>query len=282
VEIVGPEMDRGFPDLSAEFEHRFKNAIDKYGLIPICYGGYVDPQRPTGRRHTLEEQVEYLKTQIRAASRLGFPVIRLNPCQAVYTELPAYAEKWKVKIGMEIHAPLMIETMDRQIAAAEKADSPYLGFVPDCGAFCLAPADIYLERFTNQGVPKEILDCIVKMWKEKATEPEMQAEVKRLGGGESAVLAATESQMYFGHSDPAALKRIMKRIVHVHGKFFNMENGEESAVRLPEIVTTLQEGGYSGWMACEYEGHHWFSDKDSLNQIKKHQAAVRKIFAENA
>jgi hypothetical protein len=154
--------------------------------------------------------------------------------------------------------------------------------VPDCGAFCRAPADIYLERFTNQGVPKEILDRIVEMWKANASEPEMQEEVKKLNGNELAVLAATESQMYFGHSDPSAMKRIMSRIVHVHGKFFNMDGGDESAVRLPEIVTTLQEGGYDGWMACEYEGHHWFSSKDSLDQLKQHQAAVRKIFDGNA
>jgi sugar phosphate isomerase/epimerase len=196
--------------------------------------------------------------------------------------LADYAEKWNVKLGMEVHAPMEIETLGKQIEIVKRLNTPYVGFVPDCGAFCRAPADIYTQRFLGQGVPQALMDKIAALWRQRVSEPEMRAEIKALGGGELAELAVTESHIYFGHSDPHRLRDILPYIVHVHGKFFNMENGEESAVRLPEIVQTLQEGGYAHSMSCEYEGHHWLSPKSALEQLRAHQAAIRKIFEANA
>lgn len=73
VELVGPQMIRGFPDLPGDFEQRFTHAVEKYDLRPTAYGGYGDAQRGTGTWASREEQLDYLKRQIRAARRLGFP-----------------------------------------------------------------------------------------------------------------------------------------------------------------------------------------------------------------
>jgi len=279
VEVVAPMMDRGYPSVSPEFEARLKNALEKYELVPTCYSGYADPQRITGRYTTYEEQKEYLLLQLNAAKTLGFPVLRVQPCRTLL-DLAPYAEKAGVKITYEIHAPMRVEDhpLAQQII---ELDNPWVGFVPDCGTFCRAPSDVYFKRFADQGVPQEIADCIRALWAKGCTQDEIRAEVKKLAYNDVIALMVTESTEYFGHSDPAAMIPVMKFIPHIHGKFFYVDDaGTESAVRLPEVVAALKQGGFTGYISSEYEGHHWYADTDALDQIRRHQAVIRRCFAE--
>lgn len=280
VEIVGPQMIRGFPDVSAEFEALFRRLVDKHGLSPSAFGGYADRARVTGRLTSREEQVEYLGLQIRNAARLGFPVIRTQVAEVVMTDLLPIAEKYNVKMGMEIHAPMTIESLSAVVERVEKIGSPYLGFVPDSGAFCHSPAAIYVERFRQQGVPEAVIDHIVTRWSERIAGEQLRAEVAELGGGELGDLMAIESQVYFGHGDPATLRAIMPHIVHMHGKFYGIDKtGTDSAVRFPEIVAELLAGDYDGFLSCEYEGHHWDSELSALEQVRTVQGFLREQIA---
>lgn len=275
VEIVGPQMIRGFPDLSAEFEHRFKQLLERHDLRPTVYGGYCDAQRATGRWPDHGEQAEYLQRQVRAAARLGFPIIRLQPNEVVLTDLVPFAEHHDVKIGLEIHAPRRIEDIGPLIERVERVDSPYLGFVPDCGTFCHSCAQVCVDKFLELGVPESLVETILALWQEQTSPAEMQAEVTRLGGDEYAHLMASETGIYFGHSEPRAMLDIMPRILHVHGKFYDIaDNGMDSAVRFPEVLDVLDEGGFDGYISCEYEGHHWYPARDVLGQIKTLQRLI--------
>lgn len=275
VELVGPQMIRGFPELPAEFEHRFKRAVERHDLRPTAYGAYGDAQRTTGRWASDEEQSTYLRQQIRAAARLGFPVIRMQPGELVLTDLVPYAEHHGVKIGLEIHAPRKIEDLGPLIERVEQVDSPYLGFIPDCGTFCHSCAKVCVDRFLEQGVPREIVDKILALWEQEVPEEKMREEVRRLGGDEYAQLMVTEVNVYFGHSDPRSMLAIMPRIVHVHGKFYDItDEGRDSAVRFPEVVQVLNEGAYEGYISCEYEGHHWYPARDVLGQIRTLQQYI--------
>src|SRR6478672_425227 len=99
VEVVGPQSLRGFPEVSEESQQQFLHAVDAYGLVPTCFGGYGDPAIVTGRALSAVEQDEYLKAQMRTAHRLGFPVIRLSHTDRVIDLVP-YAEKIGIKIGL--------------------------------------------------------------------------------------------------------------------------------------------------------------------------------------
>jgi len=283
VEIVGPQMIRSFPELSEEFERQFKRLVDRYGLRPSAYGAYADPQRITGRLLTRSEQIDYLKLQLQAAQRLGFPVIRVQAVEPVFSDLVPYAEKLGVKMGIEIHSPMKIEEMDKTITRVEQVGSEYLGFIPDCGAFCHSCAKVYVERFLQLGVPRNFVERILQRWKERMPAEAIISEVKAMGGDDLAQMMAMESCIYFGHSDPSSLKRIMPYIVHVHGKFFGIdEMGIESAVRFPEVVRILKAGGFSGYMSCEYEGHHWLHDGDAFSQIQSLQKLIREQLGTSA
>lgn len=178
VELVAPQMIRGFPDLPAEFEHRFRRAVDRYGVTPTAYGGYGDAQRGEGAWAPRSEQLDYLQRQIRAARRLGFPLIRVQPSEVVLGELVPFAEKHDVRMVIEIHSPMSIETIDPLIERVEAVGSPYLGFAPDLGMFSRTVADVAVNGYISRGVPREIADLVVQRWHESTPEAAVVAEVR--------------------------------------------------------------------------------------------------------
>lgn len=276
VEVVGPQMNRGFPGLTPEFEATFKRLLERYDLRPSAYGAYGDDDRFTGRWPTREERVDYLASQIRAARRLGFPVIRVQATEPVLSDLVPFAEKQGVKMGIEIHAPMTIESLEPVIERVRRAGSAYLGFVPDAGVFCHSPAQVYIDRFLEQGVPQAIVDHIVESWHSKVPTAQLRREVEEHGGDDLAQLMVTESEIYFGHGDPKTLEPLLPYIVHVHGKFYGIDStGTDSAVRFPEITSVLTSGGYDGFISCEYEGHHWTRDVAAIEQIRTVQEFIR-------
>jgi hypothetical protein len=284
IELVGPQMMRSWPEVSEEFEKTFKRLVEKYELRPIAYGGYEDIGRTTGRFLTDDENAEYIRVQIRSAKRLGFPISRIGIIRGDRTERStpvAYAEKLGVKIGIEIHCPNTIESPKAQkdIEVVKRINSPFFGFVPDCGTFASSCANVYIEKFTQMGVPTEIRKRVVQLWEERTPLEKMYADIAAMGGDDLARLMVLESNRYFGHGEPKAMKEVMPHIIHVHGKFFGIDpkTGDEPSVRYPEIVSVLKEGGFNGCMVSEYEGHHWMGDRDAFLQIKSHHALIRRL-----
>jgi hypothetical protein len=289
VELVGPQMIDSWPEVSEEFERTFKSLVERYDLRPTAYGGYQDPRRVAGRVLSDDENAEYLRLQVRGAKKLGFPILRLQLWPSLLTgsgrsNILSYAEKLGVKIGHEIHAPQSFSNPDIKelFEAVHKINSPYLGIVPDCGIFSRACARPYLDKFAKMGVPTNIRDCIVELWRQRKSGEDLMAEAKALGGDDMAIMMAFEASIYFGHEDPKSLMEIMPHIIHVHGKFFGIDpkTGEEPAVRYPEIVSILKAGGFKGHMSSEYEGHHWLAGGDAYWQVKAHQAMVRKLLGQ--
>ena len=55
VEIVGFQSIREYPDVSDETARRFREQLDRHGLIPSCLGGNCDVGRDPKRRMTDDE-----------------------------------------------------------------------------------------------------------------------------------------------------------------------------------------------------------------------------------
>lgn len=124
-------------------------------------------------------------------------------------------------------------------------------------------------------MPDKIVDHVLARWQDRVSSRVIAEEVAELGGGKLGEVMAIESGIYFGHGEPEALKEILPHIVHVHGKFFGIDDsGTDSAVRFPEIISILVAGGYDGFISCEYEGHHWDRDLDALEQIRTVQRFI--------
>jgi sugar phosphate isomerase/epimerase len=290
VELIGPQCIRGFPEVSEEFERSFRRWVEKYELVPSAFGHYSDLGRISDRDLTLEEAVSYSRVQLEGAKRLGFSLARFSylsfdltdRSKALYRLLLPDAERLGIRLAMEIHSPHIIESeaQRRVIDDVMSLNSPFVGFTLDCGTMTSRVSPLCVQKFLDQGVGEDIVGRILQMWEQRCTREELELAVEALGGGPLAELFALESWVYFGHGDPRAMRDLMPFIFHVHGKFYHVDDsGQDDAVRYPEIIGALVEGGYQGWISTEYEGHHWLSGVHAFRQTQAHQHLLRGLIA---
>jgi sugar phosphate isomerase/epimerase len=289
LEIVGFQSIKGFPQVSREFESRFKRAIERNGLQPSCLGANVDLGRHIGALMDDDEVVEYMLPQLRAAATLGFPVVRMQfgARPAVIERLAPAAERLGVCMGMEIHSP---HTVHHPAMAAlrqlyERLDSPAVGFIPDFGASVVAQPPLFFAAIERAGVPAEATATMVEVWNVPgdafAHRAELVQRLRELGvAGEHASLLSKGLGL-FGRQDAADWSEIGRWIVHVHGKFFEIdERGEEPAVPYRDLVRVLVAAGYDGFISSEWEGWHWIEGRDGFTELERHHALLRRLLAE--
>jgi sugar phosphate isomerase/epimerase len=290
LEVIGFQSFRGFPQIPAELEKRFLDLVDEHGWQLSCLDGNVDVAVRADRLLDEDEIVEYLQAQLETAGRLRFPVLRLQNAAtpAVMARLLPTAERLDVKLGMEIHAP---ETVRSPWVLAlrelyERLDSPYLGFIPDFGASTRAISPSVFETFRDKGVSEELLAHIAERWDELGERDFVAHEeignfirlAHSMGAGDHAVNLAVFAVGIHGHQDPRAWKEILPDVVHVHGKFFDIDaEGREPVVPMEELIGVLVDGGYDGYISSEYEGWHWDTRSDAFEIVARHQALCRRL-----
>jgi hypothetical protein len=134
------------------------------------------------RLMTDDELVEYMRRQIEAAAKLGFPIARvqisLTP-DSMEALLPV-AERYGVVLALEVHAhqharhPAILALRDRY----EKLGSPLLGFTADWGATVAGFAPSLVEAYRRRGASPELIDAAIALWEDyyrqgpPMTEPE--------------------------------------------------------------------------------------------------------------
>src|SRR6476620_5465064 len=78
LEIIGFQSLKGFPHLDEDAITSVNRLIDKYGFERACIDANVDVGIRRDRLLTVDETVEYIIPQIWAASKMGFPVLRVQ------------------------------------------------------------------------------------------------------------------------------------------------------------------------------------------------------------
>lgn len=292
LEIVGFQSIRGYPTITDSFALRFKRLLDDAGLEPSALGANIDAGRRRDRLMTHDETVETLRAQIDAAAKLGFRVLRVQfgaSADALEAVLPL-AERSDVKLGMEVHSPHTVDhpTMVVLRERYAKLGSPYLGFIPDFGATMTAiPVGLIEHWRADPEAPNELLDATITAW-ERAHRGESSAFEERrkvmdaaaeMNAGPSTRLAWI-SMTLFGHQPAAAWREIMDQVVHVHGKFYEIDaDGNEPSVPYAELMRVFRDGGYSGYISSEWEGSIWNEDGDAFEFVRRHQDLMRRHLA---
>jgi len=293
LEIVGFQSIEGFPEVSRSFERDFKAAIERNGLQPSCISANVDIGRRVGTFMNEDELVEYMTPQLQAAATLGFPVVRMQWAAnaAVMERLAPVAEGLGVKMGTEIHAPQTVH--DPVIVTLrelyDRLQSPALGFIPDFGASVARQPPMLFEAFAREGVPDEATRLMVESWEEAWGPGGVPYDARNalIDGlndigveGEHATLVGKGFGL-FGRQSPRDWAEIGEYIVHVHGKFFEIdENGDEPAVPYPELIQVLVDVGYDGFISSEWEGWHWIEGRSGFDVIEQHHALLRRLIAD--
>lgn len=285
VEVVGYQSIRGFPTITDDFARTFRDLFDKYELEQSALGINADVLIRRDKPMSDDESADYHIAQIEAAAKLGFPVARFQYAAGpeVIRRLAPLAEKLKVKLGLEVHAPHAVDSPDvmayRELY--EELDSPYLGFIPDFGASARTIPPSFLDYFRDIGLPEELITLALDIWHQPGDREERIIRFRETAEAQGyPAIQIFELYIIFGlfsRQEPEAWLELMPRIVHIHGKFFDFDDsGNEVAIDYPGILTTLQGAGVSCFMSSEWEGH-LYSDASGLEKVKAHHALCRRI-----
>jgi sugar phosphate isomerase/epimerase len=259
----------------------------KYKATPVCLDGMVDWMLYKNRISTLKEQVTMMERDIKLAAKLGFQCVRvLCPLrkEVFQASIPA-AEEFGVKIGLEVHQPMMLHAKwtDEYYEMFEKSGSKFVGIVPDFGIFQVRPARKRVVDAIKKGGSEKILEFLVKNCENGVNINATIEEMKKMGAG-PAELGVAMSFMRARYNDPEQLRALKKYLVHFHGKFNEMdENYNETSIDYVNPLKVLKEIGYDGYISSEYEGQGMYgADEDpaEVEQVRRHQTMLKKLIGE--
>lgn len=250
-EILGESNITGYPTPSSQWLDQWHSLLEKYQLTPTNYGAWVDSPLWFDRNMSVEQECDHLSREIILAKTLGFTSIRpkfavttydLDPVASwskVVSNVLPLAEKHNVVICPEIHSPTPIQHRVTQdyIRFIEDIQNPYFKLLIDTGIFQLEPCDD-----GHDGIEVE-----------KGKRPPFLEPLK------------------------VPMKDLAEVLPHTHfiqAKFFEIDD-QLNDLHIPwyDIIKTLKDNNWSGWLSSEYEGRReLYRGKD---QVRRQHALLR-------
>jgi sugar phosphate isomerase/epimerase len=302
IEILGEAHVPEYPNPPAKWVDQFFSLLEKYNLKQSAFDIFPDTMFYKDRYLTPEELVEFFAIDCKLASQLGYKVFRalqapyppddpreayLSPwtksTQATkFLELAIpYAEKYDVKIALELHSPAQIKSqwIDSMLELIKSTKTQHLGFCPDFGMFFSRPVRGTVENYVKQGAKKEIIEYIISAYQQNLGPAKTVEEVKKMGGGEIEQQYAGVGGIYHSsNNDPKDLSIIAPWIYHTHAKFYDMmEDLTEYSINYPAVLKEYVRNGITGVLSSEYEGMN--PEYSVSTSLRMHHAMIRNILA---
>ncbi|MFJ8932965.1 sugar phosphate isomerase/epimerase family protein [Streptomyces sp. NPDC102364] len=252
IEILGEGNISGYPTPSTRWIDDWHTGLERHGLTPTNYGSWIDSRMWQHRDLTVDEGVTILRRDLELASTLGFTTLRpkigvismdLKPhpiWEAVIERVLDRAAELGIVICPEIHAPTPIkhEVVDDYLAFIERTGTDHFRLLIDTGVFQRAATDAH-----HAGLDEEAQEA---GWRRPLAVP------------------------------MADLVAVLPYVAFIQAKFFDItEDLTDPHIPWQEIVTTLVEHGYTGYLSSEYEGDR--IPYRSLEQVRRQHALLRKL-----
>lgn len=286
IETIGDQTFRQTPFPTEETVSTWRRLTDAAGLELVCNDILLDSALYRNRTLTIPEQVDLLKLQLDVSKRLGYPMVRItSDVSDVVTELALpHAEKLGVVVTAEIHAGMSFDEprAARWVAMMKRLQSEYLGLTIDFGIFCDRHPRVPIEYFKTIGLNPAVADKVEELWAEHGDfhqylnkhHHQFPDELKSLFRSH----VDFEFSIFAGGYENTSLDVLDEHvdyIKHFHGKFYEMlPDGTEYCIDVPAILTRLNQLGWSGYVASEYEGNRFTpigQDVDDTGQLRAHQ-----------
>jgi sugar phosphate isomerase/epimerase len=256
IEILGEGNVPGYPSPDAAWVDTWHGLLQRYGLTATNYGSWVDTEMWSDRALTAEEAAAQLQLDLRLAHRLGFTSVRpkfgvtswqLDPHpvweEAVLRSLDLAADL-DVVICPEIHAPTPIRHPVTQgyVDLIERTGSKHFKLLIDTGIFNTAPVLELSEEIASADggeVPEHLRPLAVPM---------------------------------------ADLVEVLPHVHFIQAKFAEVDDDlHDLHVPWDQIVPTLLDHGWSGWLSSEYEGRR--DPYRGADQVRRQHALLRTLAA---
>ncbi|MFD0663264.1 sugar phosphate isomerase/epimerase family protein [Thermocatellispora tengchongensis] len=291
IELVASQTLRTYPHVSDDFVRNWHDTLDRYGFVAGSFAANLDMGRRHDRDMTPDEEYEFTEALFRSAHALGFPLVRVQSAkEELIRRLLPLAEELDIVMGYEIHAPYGPNSPEivRIRELYDEIGSPRLGFVADFSSTMHGMSPTLLRTLRRMGLDDAALDELQRVW---ATDGSIGERAGAFAGylgrrGIDVASLGPFARLAFnmqGHVDPREWSDIMPRIVHVHAKFYDIdEHGEEPSIDYRTIVREFVRGGYSGFFSSEWEGHAFadLGEADPLDLVARQHELIRRSIRE--
>ncbi|NYJ08464.1 C-glycoside deglycosidase beta subunit domain-containing protein [Petropleomorpha daqingensis] len=244
----------GYPEPSAAWIDEWHRLCETYRLVPTNISSWVDNQMWRDRDLTVEEAAAQLERDLRLAHRLGFGYLRpkfgvispeLDPHptwrETVLRNLDLAAEL-DVVLNPEIHSPTPIQhpVTQNYVRFIEETGTEHVKLLIDTG--------IFQTELVTDGHPG-------------FDEDEVPAFLRPL------------------KTPMSDLAEVLPHVGFVQSKFFEIDDQlHDLHVPWADILRTLHDGGWSGWLSSEYEGRR--EPYRGREQLRRHHALLRTLAAD--
>jgi len=245
IEILANTHIENYPYPTDEWVEKWFRLCDKYEIIPVEYGNWIDSHVLRHRDLTTEESYEMLARDIRLAHRLGFKVMRtkmpvisdeLEPVknwrEIIKMALPL-AEKLEIKMCPEIHTPTNLKS---------KMVNDFVKFIKETGT-------------KNFG-----LNIDFSVFRTEFAEGEFK-------------------DPHYIPNVPEDLIPLLPYIYCCHAKFINMSDEfEETTIPYKQIIQVLKDNNWDGYLLSEYEGADKYTLGYEVGQTLRKQHIMLKNY----
>ena len=289
IEIIGFQSFKEFPDVSDDFAAYFKDLMAETGLNPVSCAINSDRFLKPGQQPIDDaDLVEYHKRQLRSAKKMGFELVRYQFALPAHLlpEIAPYAGDLGIRMGVEVHAPMWARhpAVLEYRAMYERLDTPVLGWIPDFGGTARAIPPSLLDAARAIGTPEALIALTKEIWLEDAPAYVKAGKLREIalreGYQQPHIQAVSLSFFILANNDPMSWAEMVDRTIHIHGKFYGVDDaGVEEAIPYETILPLFRDGGFTGTIVSEWEGHAYCTT-DAFEQVRRHQAMCRRILAE--
>ncbi len=243
IEILANTHIENYPNPTDEWVEKWFRLCDKYEIVPVEYGNWIDSHVLGYRDLTTEESYEMLARDIRLAHRLGFTVMRTkmpvindalelvkNWREIIKMALPL-AEELGIKMCPEIHIPSNLKG---------KMVTEYVDFIKETGT-------------KNFGLNIDFSVFRTEFSEGEYRDPNYIPNV------------------------PEDLIPLLPYIYCCHAKFINMSDEfEETTIPCKEIIELLKKQNWDGYLLSEYEGADKYEPGYEVGQtLRKHHIMMK-------
>ena len=288
IEIIGFQNFKEFPDVSDSFADQFRDLIQEIGLNPVSLAINSDRFLKPGQQPIDDATlVEYHKRQLRSAKKLGFSLVRYQFALPPHLlpDIAPYAEELDVRMGVEVHAPMwaghpaVIEYREMY----DKLQSPVLGWIPDFGGTASQIPVSMLNAARAGGAKESLIELVQQIWPEPGMSHEKAGKLREFalkdGHAPAHIQAVSLAFFILANHDPKSWADLVDRTIHIHGKFYGVgDDGREEAIDYGTILPLFRDGGFTGTIVSEWEGHAYLGH-NGFEQVERHQAMCRRILA---
>ena len=309
IEIIDEQTIRDYPFPSEAFIYDWNSYLARYSMKAVTMDVYMDVHQFRDHVMTYPEAAERLKNDIRLAAKLGFENVR--PLSAVPTEVIKMAldtaEKYNVRIGREIHAPIPIKPsgpiygmggwipesrlrmVESIIDLAQSTGSKHVGLVPDMGIFQHSPSQVAIDYTKRHAGHPEVVDFVLAN-NRQYNQLDMRKVIDEKFPGHGIGSLLNRMCLHDMAAKPEDIIDIIPYIISIHGKFYNMTEipgqpgqYEEKCIDYATPLKYLREHGFDGYINSEFEGQRDQQDMgieklvDEVEEVRRHHEMMRRL-----